>query len=466
MNGLATRKNERVLALIERARGRGLRWLCPICGSGARCRHQAGRCLGKQELQGGAGGCRNRGPLRSDGRRRDCGPGRPTREAGAGYISGGGAATRGGAGGCAVFEDALAGVEAGRAGSFGWVVGVDRVGGDMRTNYRSTVPMLWWATLPNFWRLMIEPGVFSTDPWSITERTLRLDLLGQTESLFALSNGHIGLRGNLDEGEPHVTPGSYLNGFFELLPMPYAEAGYGYPGARAIADQRDRRQAPAATCRRRAIRCPLRHIAAARADVGPASRERSIARWSGFRRRARGSVLAQLGSYRSYSGRSRRCATRSSRSAIPRGSSSSRRWSRTRKYRKRRDDPRAAAALRAPIESEYHRHNGLDVSLGHRTRTSGLRMAAGLDHDFECPEATATESLSEPNLARVGIQHGVRARAVADCGQIPRPMAGPARGRCRPFATRSMRHSRRRCAQDGTVYWPSSERTSTMSGAA
>jgi beta-phosphoglucomutase family hydrolase len=30
--------------------------------------------------------------------------------------------------GCAVFEDAIAGVEAGRAGAFGWVVGVDRVG--------------------------------------------------------------------------------------------------------------------------------------------------------------------------------------------------------------------------------------------------------------------------------------------------------------------------------------------------
>jgi beta-phosphoglucomutase family hydrolase len=29
---------------------------------------------------------------------------------------------------CAVFEDALAGVQAGRAGDFGWVVGVDRVG--------------------------------------------------------------------------------------------------------------------------------------------------------------------------------------------------------------------------------------------------------------------------------------------------------------------------------------------------
>ena len=32
-------------------------------------------------------------------------------------------------GSAAVFEDALAGVAAGRAGPFGWVVGVDRLGG-------------------------------------------------------------------------------------------------------------------------------------------------------------------------------------------------------------------------------------------------------------------------------------------------------------------------------------------------
>src|SRR5690606_4440268 len=62
-----------------------------------------------------------------------------------------------------------------------------------------------------------------------TERGLDLDALGQTEAVFALSNGHIGLRGNLDEGEPHHTPGSYLNGFYETLPLPYAERGYGYP---------------------------------------------------------------------------------------------------------------------------------------------------------------------------------------------------------------------------------------------
>jgi hypothetical protein len=47
--------------------------------------------------------------------------------------------------------------------------------------------------------------------------------------VFAPSNGHVGRRGNLDEGEPHGLPGSYLNGVHELHPLPYAEAGHGYP---------------------------------------------------------------------------------------------------------------------------------------------------------------------------------------------------------------------------------------------
>src|SRR5207248_9878156 len=76
---------------------------------------------------------------------------------------------------------------------------------------------------------MIEGGGFRTEPWLVREATLDLDLLAQSESVFALSNGHLGLRGNLDEGEPFGLPGTYLNGFYELAPLPYAEAGYGYP---------------------------------------------------------------------------------------------------------------------------------------------------------------------------------------------------------------------------------------------
>jgi alpha,alpha-trehalose phosphorylase len=70
---------------------------------------------------------------------------------------------------------------------------------------------------------------FPVEPWAIREVALDLQLIAQSESVFALSNGHIGLRGNLDEGEPHGLPGTYLNSFFELRPLPYAENSYGNP---------------------------------------------------------------------------------------------------------------------------------------------------------------------------------------------------------------------------------------------
>src|SRR5579872_5895163 len=76
---------------------------------------------------------------------------------------------------------------------------------------------------------MIEHPAFTVEEWSVRETKLNLDILAQTESIFALSNGHIGLRANLDEGEPHGLPGTYLNSFYELRPLPYAEGGYGYP---------------------------------------------------------------------------------------------------------------------------------------------------------------------------------------------------------------------------------------------
>ena len=76
---------------------------------------------------------------------------------------------------------------------------------------------------------MIDDSSFPVEPWAVRETTLDLKLLAQAESIFALSNGHIGLRGNLDEGEPHGLPGTYLNSFYETRPLPYAEAGYGYP---------------------------------------------------------------------------------------------------------------------------------------------------------------------------------------------------------------------------------------------
>ncbi len=78
---------------------------------------------------------------------------------------------------------------------------------------------------------MISHPRFTCEPWAVRETSLDIELLGQTESIFALSNGHIGWRANLDEGEPHSLSGSYLNGVFEEVPLPYAETAYGYPEA-------------------------------------------------------------------------------------------------------------------------------------------------------------------------------------------------------------------------------------------
>lgn len=76
---------------------------------------------------------------------------------------------------------------------------------------------------------MSERGRFPVHPWSIVETELDLSELARSESLFSLSNGHIGLRANFDEGEPFGIPGTYVNSFYEERPLPYAEAGYGFP---------------------------------------------------------------------------------------------------------------------------------------------------------------------------------------------------------------------------------------------
>src|SRR5207248_3838438 len=80
-------------------------------------------------------------------------------------------------------------------------------------------------------RPVIDHPAFSVEPWALCETELHLDVIAQAGSVFALANGHIGLRGNLDEGEPNGLPGTYLNGFYEARPMPYAEPAYGDPEA-------------------------------------------------------------------------------------------------------------------------------------------------------------------------------------------------------------------------------------------
>ncbi len=247
---------------------------------------------------------------------------------------------------------------------------------------------------------MTVTGPFILEPWAVVEPELDLDRLGYTESIFAQSNGHIGLRGNLDEGEPHHTPGSYLNGFFETLPLPYAEAGYGYPEEgqslinvtngklfRLLVDDEPfdvrygtlRNHRRVLDLRAGVLRREVEWVSPA----GQAVRIRST-RLVSFVQRAIVAIRYEVEPLDTLA----RIVLQSSLVANEPVAEESR-------------DPRAAAALRAPLVSEFHRHHGLQVSLGHHTQRSGLRMVASLDHIVDGPIRTTTESESEPDLARV-----------------------------------------------------------------
>ena len=76
---------------------------------------------------------------------------------------------------------------------------------------------------------MIGHPAFPVESWSVTETAFSPDVLGPAESVFALANGYLGLRGNLEEGDPVVLAGTYLNGFYESRPIIYGEYRHGFP---------------------------------------------------------------------------------------------------------------------------------------------------------------------------------------------------------------------------------------------
>jgi len=251
---------------------------------------------------------------------------------------------------------------------------------------------------------MTRRRTFSVDPWTVGESGLDLERLGQTESVFALSNGHIGLRGNLDEGEPHAVPGSYLNGFFETSPLPYAEASYGDPEegqtlidvtngklVRLLVDDSpfDVRYG---TLERHERVLDLRDGVLHRdvlwtSPTGRAVRIRST-RLVSFVQRSVAAICYEV-EVLDHAARIVVQSTLVANEPLP-ASEGAR-------------DPRVGAALRAPLVAEFHRHHDLHCALGHHTRASGLRMAAALDHVIEGPDGTQVAAESSEDLARVTV---------------------------------------------------------------
>ncbi len=246
-------------------------------------------------------------------------------------------------------------------------------------------------------------GRLSVEPWQLTEQGLDLDRLGQMESVFALSNGHIGLRGNLDEGEPAAIPGTYLGSFHELRPLPYAETGYGYPESgqtmvnvtngkliRVLVDDSPfdiRYGTVRSHTRTLDLRAGTLHR---RVEwVSPADNPVRVesTRLVSFAHRAIAAVRYTVTPL----DRRTRIILQSelvANEAPPVTSS---------------DDPRVAAALSDPLVAVGSDRHETGAMLVHRTRQSELLMAAGMDHRILEPAEHSVRSEVRDDWARITV---------------------------------------------------------------
>lgn len=69
---------------------------------------------------------------------------------------------------------------------------------------------------------------FPLDEWALRELRPDPDDLGLTETVFAVGNGYLGLRGNVEEGRDSHTHGTFINGFHETWPIQHAEEAFGF----------------------------------------------------------------------------------------------------------------------------------------------------------------------------------------------------------------------------------------------
>ncbi|MFD2757772.1 glycoside hydrolase family 65 protein [Gulosibacter faecalis] len=77
-------------------------------------------------------------------------------------------------------------------------------------------------------RGVLDRTCYPVDPWALVETRFNAATLGHTETLFAVGNGYLGMRGNIEEGREAGEHGTYINGFHETWPIHHAEEAFGF----------------------------------------------------------------------------------------------------------------------------------------------------------------------------------------------------------------------------------------------
>jgi len=69
---------------------------------------------------------------------------------------------------------------------------------------------------------------YPADEWAVIEKGFRPEFMAQLETILALSNGYLGMRGCPEEGGPNAENSTLVNGFYETRPILYGEEAYGF----------------------------------------------------------------------------------------------------------------------------------------------------------------------------------------------------------------------------------------------
>jgi trehalose/maltose hydrolase-like predicted phosphorylase len=254
---------------------------------------------------------------------------------------------------------------------------------------------------------MIHNDAFPVEPWQVRETALNLDILAQTESLFALSNGHIGLRGNFEEGEPHGLPGTYLNGFYETRPLPYAEVGFSYPeDGQSVVDVTNGKiirllvdDEPFD------VRYGQLHEHERVLDLRNGTLNRT-ARWTSPAGKQVAVQSTRLVSLAQRSVAAIEYIVEAVDEFVLVTVQSE--LVANEDQPERANDPRVAAILCNPLEAVRHESTEQGALLVHKTRDSGLMMAAAMDHDIDVPGRVEASTEAWDDLARTTVICGLR----------------------------------------------------------
>jgi alpha,alpha-trehalose phosphorylase len=69
---------------------------------------------------------------------------------------------------------------------------------------------------------------YPADEWNVIEKAFRPEFMAQSETMLALGNGYLGMRGCPEEGGPNAENATLINGFYETWPIVYGEEAYGF----------------------------------------------------------------------------------------------------------------------------------------------------------------------------------------------------------------------------------------------